>query len=99
MRGGGRRRYGAGYQLAITPPTTLTGAAALLRFIAEFERTEEAAVLPRLWEDGADEDKDEPLPWTFHAHVMLADALEKMAGAVMSNTVDLPTRGSRGLNT
>jgi hypothetical protein len=69
----------AGYQLVLTPPTTLAGAAALLRFITEFERTEEAAVLPRLWEDGADEDRDEPLPWTFHAHVMLANALEKMA--------------------
>jgi hypothetical protein len=57
------------------------GAGALLRFIAEFERTEEAAVLPRLWEDGADEEKDEPLPWTFPCAVMLAAALEKMTPA------------------
>jgi hypothetical protein len=74
----------AGYQLVLTPPTTLAGAAALLRFIAELERRiadAGADVMPHLWEDGADEDKDEPLPWTFHAHVMLANALEKMAAA------------------
>lgn len=69
----------AQYELADAPATTLAGAAALLRFVAEVEREDDVDHFVNLLEEG---EEDREVRWQHFFHVGLAEALERIgAGA------------------